>query len=343
MKVIQKFCLFAAFFFAFLSLTALYARMERMQDPQKEPAEQRIFLKKYKGIPGKGHLIKDVPFYKQKERNYCGPAVLSMVLNYWDEHKTFSQEEIVEDIFDPTVEITNNSEMVFYPYSNNFSVFSFNGNVEQLKNLVREDIPIIILQRVVGKIVNKGHYRVVVGYDDNQNIIIVNDPWFGEELSISYNVFSELWAFGKDLNKNNWALVILPKEKENILSKLEMKESAVTYHNIATALYNRGKIEESIKQWLKTIEISPEEVTFYYCISYAYIQQQNYNEAIRYGKMAVELDDNNGSAHDTLGWAYYKKGILQESLKELEKAIQLSPDIDFIKNHYNIVTQEINK
>jgi tetratricopeptide (TPR) repeat protein len=317
--------------------------MKKTVDSQAEQTEQRAFFKKYSGSPVKGHLIEDVPFYKQNQRNYCGPAVLSMVLNYWDKDKVFTQEEISSNIFDASVEITNNSEMVFYPYDKNFRVLSFNGDIEQLKSLVRENIPVIILQRVVDKIVNKGHYRVVVGYDDAKNVMILNDPWFGDKLSMSYKLFSELWAFGKELNKKNWALVILPKEKEYVLDKLAIKESAVTYHNVATALYSRKRIPEAIREWQKAIEISPQEITFYYCISYAYIQQENYDEAIRYGKLAVELDDNNSFAYDTLGWAYYNKGMLQEALKELEKAIQISPDVEFIKNHYSIVAEEINK
>ncbi len=343
--VFLRYCLFAIVFCAlmFLFLIPLHAKMKTTRDPNEEPVERRIFLEKYKGSPVEGHLISDVPFYKQSQRNHCGPAVLSMVLNYWDEDKVFTQEEIVSDIFDSNAEITNNSEMIFYPYNKNFYVCSFNGNIKKLKSFIKEGIPVIVLQRVVSKIVNKGHYRVVVGYDDIQNLMIVNDPWFGEKLSISYNVFSELWAFGEELNKKDWALVILPEDKKSILDKLEIKEDAVTHHNIATALYKRGRIKEAVIQWKKSIEISPEEVTFYYCISYAYIQEQNYDEAIRYGELAVEANNNSGFAYDTLGWAYYKKGMLKEALQNLEKAQQLSPDVGFIKEHYNVVAEEINK
>jgi tetratricopeptide (TPR) repeat protein len=328
---------------AFAFLPSLYARMARMQDQQAQESEPRIFLKKYTAVPSEGHLIKDVPFYKQKQRNYCGPAVLSMVLNYWQQNETFTQDEIASDIFDASGEITNNSKIVFYPREKGFYVYSFNGDMGTLKTFIDADIPVIILQKVVGKIVNKGHYRIVLGYDDARNLMIVHDPWFGEALSISYNVFSELWAFGKEINKDNWALVILPKEKQNIIDGLGLRESAVTYHNIATALYGRKDISEAIEEWGKAIEISPEEITFYYCIAYAYIQQGNYDEAIRYGKRAVDLDSGNNFALDTLGWAYYKKGMLNEALSELEKAARLNPDVDFIENHYNIIKEEINK
>ena len=320
-----------------------YAAMIKTRDPAKTPSVQTVFLKKYKGIPTEGYLIENVPYYNYsqgKNRNYCGPVALCMVLNYWDTGKVFTKEEIASSVFDPEVEITNNSEMVFYPKDNGFLVYSFNGDIEKLKSLIREDIPVIILMQVVDKIVKKGHYRVIIGYDETKKLFIVNDPWLGEKLAISYDIFSKLWTFGDGINKKNWTLVILPKEKKDILS--ELGESALTHHNLATALYSRNNIQEAIKEWAKAIKISPEEVTFCYCISYAYIQEGNYNEAIRYGKLAVDLDSNNSFCYDTLGWAYYKNGMLQEALKYLEKAVEISPKVEFIKNHYSTVEKEIN-
>src|SRR5512135_1045543 len=42
-----------------------------------------LFHKYGKASPMHGHVIPDVPFEKWLARNYCGPACLSMVLNYW--------------------------------------------------------------------------------------------------------------------------------------------------------------------------------------------------------------------------------------------------------------------
>ena len=57
----------------------------------------------------------------------------------------------------------------------------------------------------------------------------------------------------------------------------------------------------------------------------------------------MELDSNNSFCYDTLGWAYYKKGMIQEALKYLEKAIQMNPDAEFIKSHYDIVERDFNE
>jgi tetratricopeptide (TPR) repeat protein len=47
-------------------------------------------------------------------------------------------------------------------------------------------------------------------------------------------------------------------------------------------------------------------------------------ESICYIKKALELEPSNGAFVDSLGWAYYKKGMLDEAIRELEKSLQLS-------------------
>ncbi len=49
---------------------------------------------KYSKIkPEKGYLIQTVPYEKWLKRNYCGPACLAMVLNYWDEARLLQPAE----------------------------------------------------------------------------------------------------------------------------------------------------------------------------------------------------------------------------------------------------------
>ena len=83
---------------------------------------------KYKKIkPEKGYLIQTVPFEKWLERNYCGPACLAMVLNFWDETRSFSQKKIADEIYDSENQATYNSELVLYPRTKGFESYSFRG------------------------------------------------------------------------------------------------------------------------------------------------------------------------------------------------------------------------
>jgi len=312
----------------------------RWRKEKPAPKEKRqVFLKKYRGVPVEGHLIQGVPFCKQENKNYCGPAALAMVLGYWQGKNELTQEKISSHIFKEDALITNNSDMVFYPREQAFVTYSFNGDMEQLKNIIKKDFPLIILQKVIGKI-NKGHYRVILGYDDNREIVIVNDPLIGEKYGISYKTFLDLWSFGTDLNRRNWTLLVLPSSKKEYLQ--EFPDSAVFHMNLATAFYNREQLDQAIKQWQKAIEIVPKDASAHYCIAYAYLKKEDYTRAVHYATRSVELDDSNSFCYDTLGWTYYKKGMTEKALELLEEAIKRKPKADFIQKHYEEVKQAVN-
>jgi len=45
-----------------------------------------------------------------------------------------------------------------------------------LKDVVGKDIPVIVLTKTIKQIA-KGHYRVVIGFDDDRDQIIFHDPF----------------------------------------------------------------------------------------------------------------------------------------------------------------------
>jgi len=49
----------------------------------------------------------------------------------------------------------------------------------------------------------------------------------------------------------------------------------------------------------------------------------NLDEAIDLIKRALEISPNNGAYIDSLGWAYFKRGMTDEAMIQLEKAITL--------------------
>jgi len=62
-------------------------------------------------------------------------------------------------------------------------------------------------------------------------------------------------------------------------------------------------------------------------LGYIYVEQgYDLDEAIVLIKKALEIDPENGAYIDSLGWAYFKKGMIEEALVELERAINVLPD-----------------
>ena len=69
----------------------------------------------------------------------------------------------------------------------------------------------------------------------------------------------------------------------------------------------------------------------------------NLDEAVALIQKAIELDPDNGAYIDSLGWAYYKKGMTSEAFKELEKAIKLEPKDPDIKGHFEAIKKKMKR
>ena len=152
------------------------------------------------------YIISNVPYIRQKP-HWCGPAALAMVLNYWG--LNISQDEIAAEIYRPDKKLTYISDMVKYPQSLGFYSKAFTGSIDILKSYIIADIPVIVLQKF-STIIPTGHYRVVIGFDDHEQLLYVLDPTVGE-YAIPYNEFVELWKPGSTFKVTNWSLIIYPK------------------------------------------------------------------------------------------------------------------------------------
>jgi tetratricopeptide (TPR) repeat protein len=67
----------------------------------------------------------------------------------------------------------------------------------------------------------------------------------------------------------------------------------------------------------------------------------NLDEALGLIEKALELDPGNGAYLDSLGWVYFKKGMLKESLEELEKAIKLEQNDPTVREHLETVRKKL--
>ncbi|MEN6463896.1 MAG: C39 family peptidase [Syntrophaceae bacterium] len=159
------------------------------------------------------YLIKNVPIYRQGAAE-CGPTALSMVLNYYGVRK--SKDELKGELnFSPKRGISPVS-IIYFP----FSKYDFKGEIvlnstiNDLKLWLSRNRPVIVRQYANrnNKLYSKiGHYRVAVGYDDEKQIIYVNDPEKPETFPISYRDFNEYWDMTDQGNSTkNFMLVMIP-------------------------------------------------------------------------------------------------------------------------------------
>lgn len=284
-----------------------------------------------KSRPVRGHLIETVPFEKWLERNYCGPACLSMVLNYWDEARSFSQAGISADIYDSASQATYNSELVFYPRSRGFESYSCQGSLPLLKEVVARGIPVIVLTKALKQIA-KGHYRVVIGFDENSGQIIFDDPYFGDKMAMTTKNFLKVWELGEGRNRSRWMMAVVPSQAQ--LPVPALRDDPLTLINLATAHYRRSDFVKSREQWELVREALGQDPFPLTSLAMISLREGKPEAAEAEALAALRLDDKSAFGHDVLGLAYARQGRILPAFQSLARAVRLAPKEEFIREHY---------
>jgi tetratricopeptide (TPR) repeat protein len=288
-------------------------------------------FKYQKLAPANGCLIQKVPFEKWLKRNYCGPACLAMVLNYWDETRSFSQQRITDEIFDSENQATYNSEMVLYPRSKGFASHSCQGDLRILKEVVGAGIPVIVLTKTLKQIA-KGHYRVVIGFDDDKDQIIFHDPFLGGRHAMKSKTFMKVWELGKGRNQSRWMMAVFPKGSPFPFPDLQ--NDPLTAINLATAYYRRSDFPKSREQWENARQSLGADPYPLYSLAMVSLREGDAERAEAYALEALGLDAKNAYALDVLGLAYANQGKIEQALQSLDQAFRLAPKEKFIRMHY---------
>ncbi len=146
------------------------------------------------------YLIEGVP-HVQQDYMWCGPASLTMVLNYLGDPVT--QREVGNAV-DPEHDGTSTSEMLTYARNRGYMALCYRWGesaVENIKICVSHDYPVIVLQ-YYSTSYRRGHYRVVTGY--SEEYVFVDDPYAGPSYVLSWGLFIELWSYSW-----NWSMIIV--------------------------------------------------------------------------------------------------------------------------------------
>ena len=160
-----------------------------------------------------GYVYLDVPYEKYAGANWCLPASGAMTLKYFGEN--ISQAEIASKV------ITNGSSSVFrfisFAKNLGFDTKYQSKTIEEIKALLKEDIPVIAIQNYSLTIL-KSHARVIIGFDDEKQEVITNDPTIGKDYKISY---SDFLALNFDSNPDECKVIVLsPVEVDTLNAEL---------------------------------------------------------------------------------------------------------------------------
>ena len=108
-----------------------------------------------------------------------------------------------------------------------------------------------------------------------------------------------------------------------------------------TFLYRRGIALERAKDWqraeqdlIRAIDLNPDHAYLLNYLGYSWIDRgENLAEGEELIRRAIEIEPNDGSIVDSLGWALYRTGRVEEAVTVLERAVELRSEDAVINDH----------
>jgi len=137
-----------------------------------------------------------ISYYKQEFFYSCFPACLRMILEFYNIRKSEKELRILcktTPLFGTIWEIVEDEiKNLGFEF-----IWKKNMELNDLENLIKSGVPVIVSLDIEVKEVHRGHVAVVV--DIIEDSVVINDPEKGECLNISKEHFLELWEARKNL------------------------------------------------------------------------------------------------------------------------------------------------
>ena len=118
-------------------------------------------------------------------------------------------------------------------------------------------------------------------------------------------------------------------------------ESAQLYTTLAYAAWAQKHFKQAVDYYEKALDLDENNTTALNGLGFILVDTDTDNlRGLRCCKKAVNLRPQNPAYQDSLGWAYFKNGELLEARTWLRRALDTAPEMKEIKEHFRIVTGE---
>jgi tetratricopeptide (TPR) repeat protein len=291
--------------------------------------------------------------------NNCGPANLSMLLNYWDwEGNQLDTKAILRPNEDDANVMPEEMLAFVEEHTQLLGILRQGGDLELIKRLVAAGFPVMI---EIGHHPPKdwwmGHYVVVNGYDDAYAALITQDSLIMADFPYPYHDLEIRWW--RDFN--NVYLVVYPPEREHevasilgadfdptenlqrSLQKTEDELPALTDRDLffgllnqAETLFRLGRIDEAATIFdqafahYNTLDDKqrPWRVLWYRVDAYqTYYETNRYQAVIDLARSTLSMLNKRSleESHYWRGMAYEALGDIDKAREDYQIALQLRP------------------
>ncbi len=115
---------------------------------------------------------------------------------------------------------------------------------------------------------------------------------------------------------------------------LQDPSNAELHFNLGTAWDKLDRFDEVVREMEQTLELNPDHADALNYLGYSYADRGiEVEKALELTQRAVELKPHNGYYVDSLAWALYKLGRVDEALETIQRAVALVKDDPVIYEH----------
>ncbi len=119
---------------------------------------------------------------------------------------------------------------------------------------------------------------------------------------------------------------------------------ASVYASLAYIAWEQQETDKCLEYYEKSLEIDGNNVTALNGIGYVLASEnRDLTRALSCCKRAVEFAPDSAACLDSLGWVYFKLGLMKDSLKYLQMAEELDGENEEIASHIRTVSLEGEK
>ena len=315
-------------------------------------------------------ILGGIKYEDQHNRwNYCGPANLSMALTYWgwDGNRDVVGEYIKPGDKDKNVMPYEMEDFVETQTSGLDALTRMGGDIDLVKRMIAAGFPVLLEKGYyeydyTGKLGWLGHYQFVNGYDDSQEIFIVQDTYVegGKDFEISYQDIIDGWR-----SFNYTFMIVYPQERvEEVLATLGPWADPVWAHNHALeiaqseiqvltgidqffAQFNAGTSHVNLQQYADAApafdrafnlyanltaddETRPYRIIWYQTWPYwAYYYTGRYQDVINLADTTLNDTISEPVLEESLYWRALARealGDLDGAIADLQESVKLNPN-----------------
>lgn len=125
----------------------------------------------------------------------------------------------------------------------------------------------------------------------------------------------------------------------NKLLELNYRPASV-YASLAYISWQQDEVEDCISYYRKALQLDSNNLTALNGLGYVLAcENRDLTEALSFCKRAVDEEPDSAACLDSLGWVYYKLGLFDEADKYIRQASLLNSENDEIAEHLRLVSE----